>query len=309
VAERTLGDEIADGLGPAVVNAMGRTTLREAMALLTWCRHLITNDSGPMHVASALGVPVTAVFGPTDPRVTGPVGEHVTVIRHPVECSPCRYRDCPIDHPCMTAVSPDEVSQSVKLNGDRTRGDLQVVFLDRDGTLNLDEAGYLADPDRLVLLPGAAEAVRALNEAGVKAVVVTNQSGVGRGKVTPDALDRIHARLTELFASHGARLDGIYACLHRPDEGCGCRKPGTDLALRAARDLGVDPARSAMIGDKDVDLELARRLGGHAVLVLTGQGRETAAGLTSDSKPRYIARDVLDAVSWLLQRTPRSATG
>jgi histidinol-phosphate phosphatase family protein len=209
----------------------------------------------------------------------------------------------------MTAVSPDEVSQSVKLNGDRTRGDLQVVFLDRDGTLNLDEAGYLADPDRLVLLPGAAEAVRALNEAGVKAVVVTNQSGVGRGKVTPDALDRIHARLTELFASHGARLDGIYACLHRPDEGCGCRKPGTDLALRAARDLGVDPARSAMIGDKDVDLELARRLGGHAVLVLTGQGRETAAGLTSDSKPRYIARDVLDAVSWLLQRTPRSATG
>jgi phosphoglycolate phosphatase-like HAD superfamily hydrolase len=64
-----------------------------------------------------------------------------------------------------------------------------------------------------------------------------------------------------------------------------------------------------MIGDKDVDLELARRLGGHAVLVLTGQGRETAAGLTSDSKPRYIARDVLDAVSWLLQRTPRSATG
>jgi D-glycero-D-manno-heptose 1,7-bisphosphate phosphatase len=77
------------------------------------------------------------------------------------------------------------------------------------------------------------------------------------------------------------------------------------LALRAARDLGVDPARSAMIGDKDVDLELARRLGGHAVLVLTGQGRETAAGLPADVHPHYVARDVFEAVSWLLEQGRR----
>lgn len=114
--ERALGDEIAAGLGTAAVNAMGRTTLREVMALLTWCRHLVTNDSGPMHVAAALGVPVTAVFGPTDPRITGPVGERVTVLRHSVECAPCRYRECPIDHACMTGVSPDEVVRSVRLD-------------------------------------------------------------------------------------------------------------------------------------------------------------------------------------------------
>lgn len=181
------------------------------------------------------------------------------------------------------------------------RHGLEVVFLDRDGTLNRDDGGYLADPDGLVLLPGAAEAVAALNAAGVKAVVVTNQSGVGRGLITEEALARIHERLRGLLAAGGAVLDGIAVCPHRPEHGCACRKPGTELALRAARDLGVDPARSAMIGDKPADVALAHRLGGRAVLVLTGKGRETAAGLTADAHPHYVARDVLDAVSWLLE--------
>jgi D-glycero-D-manno-heptose 1,7-bisphosphate phosphatase len=176
--------------------------------------------------------------------------------------------------------------------------ELDVVFFDRDGTLNHDE-GYLADPERLVLLPGAPEAVAALNAAGVKAVVITNQSGVGRGLITPEALAAIHARLVALLAARGARLDGIYACLHRPEEGCACRKPGIALALRASRDLGVDPSRSAMIGDKPVDIELGRRLGGLAVLVRTGEGEKTAAELSSGARPDYIARHVYDAVQWL----------
>jgi histidinol-phosphate phosphatase family protein len=175
-----------------------------------------------------------------------------------------------------------------------------VVFLDRDGTLNRDD-GYLADPDGLVLLPGAAEAVAALNAAGVKAVVVTNQSGVGRGLITEEALARIHERLRGLLAAGGAVLDGIFVCPHQPEHGCACRKPGTELALRAARDLGVDPARSAMIGDKPADVALAHRLGGRSVLVLTGKGRETASGLAADVHPHYVARDVFEAVTWLLE--------
>jgi len=181
------------------------------------------------------------------------------------------------------------------------RHGLEVVFLDRDGTLNRDDGGYLADPDGLVLLPGAAEAVAALNAAGVKAVVVTNQSGVGRGLITEEALARIHERLRVLLAAGGASLDGIFVCPHRPEHGCACRKPGTELALRAARDLGVDPARSAMIGDKPEDVALAHRLGGRAVLVLTGKGRETASGLAADVHPHYVARDVFEAVTWLLE--------
>ncbi len=175
---------------------------------------------------------------------------------------------------------------------------IDIVFFDRDGTLNHDE-GYMSDPDRLVLLPGAAEAVAALNAAGVKAVVITNQSGVGRGLVTREALARIHERLAALLARQGARLDGIYSCLHRPDEGCACRKPGTALAIQAARDLDVNPSRSAMIGDKPVDLELGRRLGARTILVLSGEGQKTEAELGAADRPDYIADDVYRAVQWL----------
>lgn len=111
-AERALGEAIVAGLGSRAVNAAGLTTIREALAMLTWCQHLVTNDSGPMHLAAALGRPVTAIFGPTDPRATRPVGERVTILQYAVDCAPCRYRDCPIDHRCMTAVSVEEVYES-----------------------------------------------------------------------------------------------------------------------------------------------------------------------------------------------------
>lgn len=176
--------------------------------------------------------------------------------------------------------------------------ELDIIFLDRDGTLNRDD-GYLADPAGLVLLPGAVEAVAALNAAGVKAVVITNQSGVGRGLIDAGALDRIHERLAALLAEGGARLDGIYACLHRPDEACACRKPGVELARRAARKWGLDVRRSAMIGDKASDLDLGRRLGGRSILVRTGWGRQTESELGATDRPDYIARDVYDAVQWL----------
>jgi histidinol-phosphate phosphatase family protein len=177
-------------------------------------------------------------------------------------------------------------------------GEIQIVFLDRDGTLNYDE-GYLADPDRLVLLPGAADAVAAMNAAGVKVAIITNQSGVGRGLIAPEALDRIHARLRALLAERGARVDGIYACPHRPDEACACRKPAATLALRAARDLGVDATRSAMIGDKAADIELGSRLGGLSILVRTGHGAQADSSLADGLRPDYIARDLYEAVQWL----------
>ncbi len=116
-SERGLGETVVAGLGCRAVNAAGLTTVREAMALMTWCRHLVTNDSGPMHLAAALGVPVTAVFGPTDPGATSPVGDRVTLLQRPVDCAPCRYRECPIDHRCMTAVSAEEVYNTVINSG------------------------------------------------------------------------------------------------------------------------------------------------------------------------------------------------
>lgn len=146
------------------------------------------------------------------------------------------------------------------------------VFLDRDGTL-IEDPGFLAHPGQVRLLPGAAEAVRAVNAAGRLAVVVTNQSGIARGLLTEADYAGTAARLAELLAVAGARLDGQYHCPHLPEitGPCECRKPGTLLYRRAAAELGIALDRSWWIGDKARDVEPAAVLGG-AGAVLVGDG-------------------------------------
>jgi histidinol-phosphate phosphatase family protein len=145
---------------------------------------------------------------------------------------------------------------------------VRAAFLDRDGTL-IEDRHYLGDPDGVVILPGAAAAVRALNAAGVVTVVVTNQSGIARGLITAADYERVAARTTELFAAEGARLDAAYHCPHHPtvDGPCACRKPGTLLYERAAAELGLDPARSLFVGDRWRDVSPALAFGGVGVLV------------------------------------------
>jgi len=147
------------------------------------------------------------------------------------------------------------------------------VFLDRDGTL-IKEVDYLSDPDRVELIPGAGEALKALSASGFRLVLVTNQSGVARGLFNVETLDSIHERLTELLHEAGASLDGIYTCNHHPDFGppCSCRKPEPGLLLQAAEDLQLDLKCSWMIGDAARDLEAGRRAGAESLLVRTGKG-------------------------------------
>ena len=180
------------------------------------------------------------------------------------------------------------------------------VFIDRDGTINVD-VGYLSDPDGLRLIGGAARAIKKLNGRGVKAVVITNQSGVARGLVTREALGRINSRLVELLGAHGAALDGIYFCPHHPDDGCRCRKPATGLVEKAARELGIDPARSYVVGDKAADVGLARGAGARAVLVLTGEGAGELEKLAEP--PDYVAADLEEAVDWILDDMGASSGG
>lgn len=151
------------------------------------------------------------------------------------------------------------------------------MFFDRDGTL-IEERHYLSEPAQVALIPGAAEAVRMAAEAGYLAVVITNQSGVGRGMFPLEAVEAVHRRMTELLAEEGARLDGIYVCPHAPEDDCRCRKPRTGLVELAARELGIDLRRSWMIGDKAADLELAVNAGMRGVLVMTGYGESIALG-------------------------------
>jgi D-glycero-D-manno-heptose 1,7-bisphosphate phosphatase len=144
----------------------------------------------------------------------------------------------------------------------------RAAFFDRDGTL-IDDVHYIADPALVVLRPGAARSVKRLNDAGWLAIVVTNQSGIARGRVTEEAYRRVEARTVELLAASGARIDASYYCPHLPEitGACDCRKPGTGLFLRAAAEHGVDLARSVYVGDKIRDVEPSVSLGGLGILV------------------------------------------
>jgi histidinol-phosphate phosphatase family protein len=177
-----------------------------------------------------------------------------------------------------------------------------VVYLDRDGTLNLDP-GYLNNPEGMRLLPGVGSAIARLNRAGFKTVLVTNQSGVGRGLIRAEALDAIHRRLRDLLAESGAWLDGIYACPHRPEEACGCRKPASGLVTRARQELALSSERSFVIGDRAIDMELARNIGARGVFVLSGDrpNEERALMAAVGITPDYVARFLGDAVDWVLQ--------
>lgn len=144
----------------------------------------------------------------------------------------------------------------------------RAVFLDRDGTVIADRH-YLSDPEGVELLPGAGEAVARLNRAGLAAILVTNQSGIGRGMFSVDEYRAVHARLVDLLAHHGARLDGEYFCPLAPDDPDPeeTRKPGAGMFLRAAREHGVELAASAFVGDRLRDVAVAERFGGAAFLV------------------------------------------
>ena len=132
--------------------------------------------------------------------------------------------------------------------------------MDRDGTLNPD-LHYLKEAERLELFRGVGEALALARAHGFVVLCVTNQSGIRRGFYTASDVERIHERLNRLLAPHRAQVDAFYYCPHAPDEGCRCRKPGTELFERARADFGVEFAQSAIIGDRALDIQAGRALG------------------------------------------------
>jgi len=150
------------------------------------------------------------------------------------------------------------------------------IFLDRDGTLN-EGVGYVNHPSRFVLFPWTVEAIRAIRDEGFLAVMITNQSGVGRGYFSEEMLRGVHGDFQRLLEAAGTALDGIYYCPHRPDEGCECRKPKPGMLLRAEKELGCDLSRSWMVGDNRSDLETAWSVGARAALVRSGDGEGNLA--------------------------------
>lgn len=170
------------------------------------------------------------------------------------------------------------------------------VILDRDGTV-IAERHYLADPAQVELIPGTGAALRELAAHGLPLLLVTNQSGVGRGYFDAEVVGRVHERLAALLEVEEARFSGVYVCPHTPDDRCDCRKPATGLIDRAMQEHDFDPRASFVVGDKACDIELGKRIGAVTLLVSTGYGSETAATANAD----HVVRDLAEAAAVIIE--------
>ncbi|HUU52133.1 MAG TPA: HAD family hydrolase [Candidatus Heimdallarchaeota archaeon] len=191
----------------------------------------------------------------------------------------------------------------------------RAVFLDRDGTLNKD-VGYPNSFEAIEVYPYSYEAVRRINSAGFLAVVMTNQSGIGRGLIEEKKVGDIHQRMLDLFFKNNARLDGFYYCPHfinsvnpKYRKDCACRKPNPGMALKAAEDLNILLKESYMVGDKMEDIEFGLNFDATPVLLLTGHGRKALRKLSEKGlQPAYVAKDLLEAIDWILENERKSSS-
>ena len=167
------------------------------------------------------------------------------------------------------------------------------IFLDRDDTLIVDQ-NYLKDPNLVILEPDAVNGLRLLSQAGYKLVMITNQSGIGRGYFTVEDLNAVHARLAELLQAEGVKLDGIYYCPHAPSEDCYCRKPRTGMLEQADRDFHFDHSSAAMIGDGKGDIGMAKAFGIKAIQVTYGKK-------TPLEGADFVCNTILDAANFILE--------
>lgn len=200
------------------------------------------------------------------------------------------------------------LSERKKLKRDlasgQATGKALAVLLDRDGTL-IRDVGHLSRVEKIELLPGVPEAIRLLRRNGLKVVIVTNQSAVGRGFLTESGLAQIHHELTRLLAISGAVLDAIYYCPHHPTEGlgaygtaCECRKPNAGLAQKAAEELNLDLGRSYVVGDQSSDMELALRIGAKGIRI---RDRGPEGGELEDKAALVVVEDLWEAAQWIVR--------
>ncbi len=177
------------------------------------------------------------------------------------------------------------------------------IFLDRDGTLN-EDTHNAHKVEHYRLLPGVIEGLTILQKIGFKFVVVTSQSGVGRGYFKEEDVHAFHDHLTRDLEKNGIKIDAYYFCPHHPEEGigkykvdCDCRKPKTGMIDMAVKDFGIDAKASYMIGDTDRDIEMGKKAGCTTILVKTGTHKNLLT-----TQPDYIAQDLRDAASWIAEK-------
>lgn len=269
----------------SLLNLAGKTSLRELIALISECDLLVTNDSGPMHIGYAVRTPVVAIFGSTSPEHTGPVGKKDIVIKKALDCAPCFKRECKKHNlKCMDMITSEEVFEAVKERVSIKRA----VFFDRDGTLCQDP-GYLRRVEDFEVFPEIGSLAR-LKEMGFSLIGITNQSGIARGLVDENFVRRINTIFLDTYG-----FDGFYYCPHHPEEHCSCRKPEPGLLLDAKVDYNIDLKRSFVVGDKDLDMLLAKAAGATGILVRTGQD-------SVSTNADYTVENIREAVELIIQK-------
>ena len=172
----------------------------------------------------------------------------------------------------------------------------RAVFLDRDGTIAKD-VPYCSRVEDFDILDSVAQAIRLLNEQSFKVIVITNQSGIARGRFTQQTLALIHQRMQEELAEHGARVNGIFVCPHHPDEECECRKPKPALILQAAEEMGIELRLSYMVGDDAKDIEAGSSAGCKTVLI---DGEQGASGCPATGDADFEVDSLRNAVDWII---------
>jgi histidinol-phosphate phosphatase family protein len=287
--------------------------LHRLASILFECRLAVTNDSGLMHLASAVGTPVIAVFGPTHQALGfAPRGLFDRVVQVDEFCRPCSiHGQVPCwreERYCFTRIGPNMVYETAaELLGSGINS-VKALFVDRDGTLIVDKH-FLSDPEQVELIPGSVDALRIARQNGFQIVVISNQSGVARGYMTVEQVESVNARLLELLGQAGVDIDGVYFCPYFRDGtipeyavDSGYRKPGPGMAEMAARDLGIDLRRSIVIGDKIDDVSLGRVIGARSLMVRTGHGEKEAETLLAISPAweKLVFENLLSAVKYVV---------
>lgn len=176
---------------------------------------------------------------------------------------------------------------------------MTVVFMDRDGVINVNRDDYVKSAEEFELIPGVTHGLARLKRAGVPVIVISNQAGVASGAIPEEELHRINDLMFKAVRYSGGDIAAWYYCTHRRDEGCNCRKPETGLFLKAGSELGMDLSDAFLVGDAETDIEAGHRAGCKTVLVLTGRARAEDVDRWA-VKPCYIAQNLPDAVDWIL---------
>lgn len=196
----------------------------------------------------------------------------------------------------------EPIRRELKITNNKPNGDhvLPYIMLDRDGVINKDSDAYIKSPDEWEPIPGSPEAIALLHKNGYKIVVITNQSGLGRGLFSLETLSLMHAKMHRSVEAEGGKIEGIYFCPHGPDEGCDCRKPRPGLLKAFAQDKGVELKNIPFVGDTLKDIEAAVAVGAQPILVKTGKGAKTWENNPSIRVPVF--ENLYDAATYIISR-------